>query len=102
MVINKSNFSTRLCLKMQFCLIAGFEKLDAMIAAKMSKFVEGGRSSWRCMDCGKDYNSKADASRHVEAHHVNHPGLACNICLKILKNRESLRSHMTNVHKNLL
>jgi len=87
---------------MQFYLIAGFEKLDAMIAAKMSKFVEGGRSSWRCMDCGKDYKSKADASRHVEAHHVNHPGLACNICLKILKNRESLRSHMTNVHKNLL
>jgi len=80
----------------------GFEQLDAIIAAKMSKFVEGGKSSWRCLDCGKDYKSKGDASRHVEAHHVNHPGLACNICLKILKNRESLRSHMTHVHKNLL
>jgi len=80
----------------------GLEHLDALIAAKMMKVLEGGRSVWRCLDCGKDYKLKGDASRHVEAYHVDHPGLSCNVCFKILKNRESLRSHMTHVHKNLI
>jgi len=76
----------------------GFEQLDALIASKMKKVVADGRSVWRCLDCGKDFK-KGDASRHIEAYHVDYPGLTCDICFKVLKNRESLRSHMKHVHK---
>jgi len=79
----------------------GLEHLDLLIAAKMMKVSEEGRSVWRCVECGKVYKLKGDASRHVEAYHIDHPGLSCNVCYKILKNRESLRSHMTHVHKNV-
>ena len=82
-------------------IVAGLEHLDLLIAAKMMKVSEEGRSVWRCVECGKVYKLKGDASRHVEAYHIDHPGLSCNVCYKILKNRESLRSHMTHVHKNV-
>jgi len=77
--------------------VSGIEHLDALIAAKMMKVLDDGRSVWRCLECGKDYKLKGDASRHVEAYHVDHPGLSCNVCFKTLKNRESLRSHMTHL-----
>ena len=69
----------------------------------MTKVSEYGsnRSVWRCLDCGKEYKLKGDTSRHVEAHHIDHPGLECSLCGKILKTRESLRSHMNQTHKRL-
>ena len=82
-------------------LFAGLDYLDALIAPHMTKVVDGlGRSVWRCLDCGKDFKLKGDMSRHVEAFHITHPGLQCDLCEKVLKTRESMRSHMNNVHKN--
>jgi len=79
----------------------GLDYLDALIAPHMTKVVDGlGRSVWRCLDCGKDFKLKGDMSRHVEAFHITHPGLQCDLCEKVLKTRESMRSHMNNVHKN--
>ena len=82
-------------------LFAGLDYLDALIAPHMTKVVDGlCRSVWRCLDCGKDFKLKGDMSRHVEAFHITHPGLQCDLCEKVLKTRESMRSHMNNVHKN--
>ena len=81
---------------------SGVEFLDLLIAGKMTKVFEEGRSVWKCLDCGKEYKLKGDTSRHVEAHHIDHPGLECNLCGRILKTRESLRGHMNTTHKNLL
>ena len=80
-------------------MFTGLEQLDVLIATKMLKVSEGGRTHWQCLDCGKDFKLKGDASRHVEAYHIDHPGISCQICFKILKNREALRSHMRHVHK---
>jgi len=81
----------------------GLEHLDILISGKMTKVSEYGsnRSVWRCLDCGKEYKQKGDTSRHVEAHHIDHPGLECSLCGKILKTRESLRGHMNQSHKSL-
>jgi len=75
--------------------------LDALIATKMLKVPEAGtnKSAWRCLDCGKEYKLKGDASRHVEAHHIEHPGFSCEMCGKVLKTRDSLRNHMHQLHK---
>jgi len=76
--------------------------LDDLISAKMIKTLEQGgsnRSVWRCLECGKEYKLKGDTSRHVEAHHIDHPGLECSLCGKLFKTRESLRVHSSKSHK---
>ena len=80
---------------------SGLDYLDLLISAKMTKTFEEGsnKSVWRCLDCGKEYKLKGDTSRHVEAHHIDHPGLECNLCGRILKTRESLRGHVNQSHK---
>jgi len=79
----------------------GLDYLDLLISAKIRRVFEEGsnKSVWRCLDCGKEYKLKGDTSRHVEAHHIDHPGLECNLCGRILKTRESLRGHMNQSHK---
>jgi len=81
----------------------GYEYLDLMIAEKMLKTYEDGtnKSVWKCLDCGKEYKLKGDTSRHVEAYHIDHPGLECKVCGRIYKTRESLRGHMNQAHKSL-
>ena len=88
-------------LRLHFLLFSGLDYLDLLISAKMTKTFEEGRnkSVWRCLDCGKEYKLKGDTSRHVEAHHIEHPGLECNLCGRILKTRESLRGHVNQSHK---
>ena len=82
---------------------AGLEELERLIAPHMARTLDTlGRSVWRCLDCLKEFKLKGDMSRHVEAFHITHPGLACHVCEKMLKTRESLRSHINNVHKSAL
>lgn len=82
-------------------LLAGLAFLDGLIAEHMVKVQDDlGRAVWRCIDCSKEFKLKGDMSRHVEAFHVNHPGLSCDMCDKVLKTRESLRSHINHVHKS--
>ena len=40
---------------------------------------------WKCTDCGKQFKLKGDLGCHVEAYHIDHPGLACETCGKLLK-----------------
>ena len=79
----------------------GHDYLDILISTKMTKIFEqeSNKSVWRCLDCGKEYKLKGDTSRHVEAHHIDHPGLECSVCGRIYKTRESLRGHMNQSHK---
>jgi len=78
----------------------GVDYLDALIATKMVKVPDAltNKSVWQCLECGKEYKLKGDASRHVEAHHVDHPGFSCEICGKIYKTRDSLRNHFHQLH----
>jgi len=78
----------------------GVDYLDALIAAKMAKTSDAltNKSVWQCLECGKEYKLKGDASRHVEAHHIDHPGFSCDVCGKIYKTRDSLRNHFHQLH----
>jgi len=81
----------------------GYEYLDLMIAEKMIKTFEEAtnKSVWKCLECGKEYKLKGDTSRHVEAYHIDHPGLECKVCGRMYKTRESLRGHMNQAHKSI-
>jgi uncharacterized C2H2 Zn-finger protein len=83
------------------CFLAGLAYLDGLIAPHMMRVHDDvGRAVWRCLDCLKEFKLKGDMTRHVEAFHIEHPGLSCELCEKVLKTRESMRSHMNNVHKS--
>ena len=72
-----------------------------MIASRMSQVLEHGRKVWRCLECHKESQLKADISRHVEANHISHPGFDCYYCYKHCKTRDALRCHINKYHKQI-
>ena len=64
-----------------------FTDLDKLVAEHMVKSTDPsqGKAMWSCIDCGKTSRLKNDMSKHVEAQHINHPGLMCEFCEKVLK-----------------
>jgi len=80
----------------------GLADLDRLIAEHMTKVKDNsqGRLKWSCNDCGKFSRLKNDIVKHVEAVHITHPGLVCHLCEKVLKTRDTLRSHMSSQHRD--
>ena len=70
--------------------------LDKLVAEHMVKSTDPsqGKAMWSCIDCGKTSRLKNDMSKHVEAQHIIHPGLMCEFCEKVLKTRDTLKTHM--------
>ncbi|XP_023339232.1 protein tramtrack, beta isoform isoform X11 [Eurytemora carolleeae] len=56
------------------------------------------KSPWRCLLCIKDFASKSNAMRHIETLHTATPTLQCNVCQRMLKNKNSLSNHMIIIH----
>ena len=59
--------------------------------------LEGGRG-WRCLCCGKEFGTRSSCRRHVETLHYATPSQDCQLCGKILKNKNSHQNHMIMVH----
>jgi len=59
--------------------------------------LEGGRG-WRCLCCGKEFGTRSSCRRHVETLHYATPSQGCQLCGKILKNKNSHQNHMIMVH----
>jgi len=59
---------------------------------------EEGRSAWKCLICGKDFLTKGNVGRHIETMHYEAPTLECEVCGKVLKNKNSYQNHMYIVH----
>ena len=80
----------------------GLADLDSLIEEHMTKVKDHsqGRLVWSCNDCGKFSRLKNDIAQHVEAVHITHPGLVCDICEKVLKTRSTLKSHMKSKHRD--
>ena len=78
-------------------VVIGLAHLDSLIAEHMTKVKTGG---WSCNDCGKFSKLKNDIAKHVEANHITHPGLVCDMCEKVLKTRDTLKSHMKSKHRD--
>ncbi len=58
-------------------------------------------SMFTCLECGKMSTHKINIVSHVESHHVESPGFACDVCGNISKTRASLRMHRRR-HKKML
>jgi len=58
---------------------------------------DGGRA-WRCLCCGKEFGAKSSCTRHIETLHYATPSLNCELCGKVLKNKNSHQNHMIMVH----
>ena len=59
--------------------------------------LDGGRG-WRCVCCGKEFGTRSSCRRHVETLHYVPPRQDCELCGKILKNKNSHQNHMIMVH----
>jgi len=80
----------------------GLADLDRLVAEHMTKVKDHsqGKQGWNCNDCGKFSRLKNDIAKHVEAVHITHPGLVCDLCEKVLKTRDTLKQHMKNQHRD--
>ena len=59
---------------------------------------KSGGWGWTCKVCGKSSMYKRNILNHVEAKHVTTAGVACDVCCKQFKTRDSLRKHMKDAH----
>jgi len=75
----------------------GNKELDQMINDTMVK--DGGDAGvWRCLMCNVSNRHKARIRNHVETHFESQQ--TCPICNQVCKSRDSLRKHMTRLHKD--
>ena len=59
---------------------------------------EEGKAAWKCLLCCKDFLTKGNGGRHIETMHYDAPSLECELCGKVLKNKNSYQNHMYIVH----
>jgi len=73
-----------------------FYELDAKIKAKV---IEKGQNEFTCKDCDFFTKNRCNMYNHVEAKHVQHDGVKCQICNKMCSTRLSHRVHLIVGHK---
>ena len=71
-------------------------ELDALVESSMERGEEG---LWRCLVCSLSHRHKARISNHVETHLQCQQ--FCPICQQACKSRDSLRKHMSRLHRDL-
>ena len=54
-----------------------------------------------CNVCGKE-GSRSNIRGHIEAKHINGTGHTCNVCSRIIKTRDGLRTHIKNLHGEII
>ena len=57
-----------------------------------------GKTAWRCLACGKDFPIKSNGKRHVQTMHFEAPNYECEVCGKVLKNKNSYQNHISMTH----
>ena len=58
-----------------------------------------GESFWKCTECGQEYKRKDNLVSHIEAIHLNIPGLHCPHCSTFCASRNALRMHLYRKHR---
>ena len=81
------------------CCWSTFDHISGEIDEKCEPIMtlDGGRG-WRCLCCGKEFGTRSSCRRHVETLHYATPSQDCQLCGKILKNKNSHQNHMIMVH----
>jgi len=57
-----------------------------------------GAKEWRCLQCLYVSSKREDMRTHIEGRHGIFQGIACEICQRQFKNKNSLKVHKYNVH----
>ena len=71
--------------------------LEGFVSEELIFVTPSGRAE--CRVCEKDFSSKGVAKRHIiSVHHNAHMNLQCKLCPAVLKNKNSLGSHMRKTH----
>jgi len=73
----------------------GWELIDSII---FSKIITHSANEFQCVDCLHTSKTKQNLAVHIEANHVDHPGVTCSICNKPCTTRDALRKHMVRYH----
>ncbi|XP_023339260.1 protein tramtrack, beta isoform isoform X37 [Eurytemora carolleeae] len=77
----------------------GNKDLDLLISEYMHRDPVLG---WVCSGCNKISTNKFNIINHIEAKHIQTPGVTCDLCYKLFKTRESLRKHRSLEHSRLV
>ena len=54
--------------------------------------------AWICSMCQKSFFHKSSGIRHVETMHYDSPSQECEVCGKVLKNKNSYQNHIAITH----
>ena len=83
---------------------ADLQKLDETvkgmmdISENMIQFGNRQEHAKICKVCGKE-GPATDIKRHIESNHLEGVSIPCNLCDKILRSRDALRTHIKRNHK---
>jgi len=59
---------------------------------------EEGRVVWRCELCRKEFPYKSGGKRHIETMHCENTEYECEVCGRILKNKNTYQNHISITH----
>ena len=59
---------------------------------------EEGRVVWRCELCSKEFPYKSGGKRHIETMHCENTEYECEVCGRILKNKNTYQNHISITH----
>ena len=78
------------------------EKVNSLIGSSDNRLGESYRNEKAsvCSVCGKE-GSRSNIRGHIEAKHITGISQTCNVCTKILKTRDGLRTHMKKSHSEI-
>ena len=68
---------------------------------KVRQMIEKSDGVWKCKVCGKTNPDRGNMGQHAETH-IEGMSHDCHICNKSFSTRPSLRSHIKDVHSELL
>jgi len=77
-------------------MIQGMDVPKEDSSSLMAPLNDGG---FICLVCQKEASTKGNLKKHIESMHMEEDPVACNVCGKIFKNRNTLQNHISLTHR---
>ena len=59
---------------------------------------QDGKIAWKCVLCGKEFTHTCSGRRHIETMQYEAPSYECQVCGKVLKNKNTYQNHQNITH----